>query len=477
MAAVHAPEFAMTLSEHWQRFASNRLVRSVGVLVGGTAFAHAITAAALPIVTRLYTPSDFSTAAVFASLLSILSVAACLRFDVAIPMPEQDSQALNLLALALACVTVVSVLVAAAVLGAPQQVSAWLKQPRLAPYLWLLPVGVLLAGVYSSLQMWFVRKKSFSAIARSRIAQAAAASGTQVGLGWLQVAPAGLILGGMLNTGAGCLGLGWRFLNAERNTLHAVSAQQMRGTFKDYDRFPKYSTLEALSNSASIQLPIIMIAAVALGPEAGFLALAMAAMQAPMGLFGTAVSQVYLSRAPDEHRAGQLDTFTTRIFGALMRSGAGPLLFAGFVAPELFALIFGEPWRRAGVLVMWMTPWFIMQFLSVPVSMALHVTGYQRAALMLQLLGLTLRVGAVVGASSLAPAWVSEAYAVSGFIFYFAYLIVVLRVVDAHMPAVVHEAGRALPVVLAWGALGWAVSWMVGLALRQPLPGGVHVLQ
>lgn len=460
MAAVHAMGFAMTLRERWQLFAGNRLVRSVGVLVGGTAFAHAITAATLPVVTRLYTPADFSAAAVFASLLSILSVAACLRLDVAIPMPEQDSQALNLLALALASTAVVAVVVAAVVLGAPQQVSGWLKQPRLVPYLWLLPVGVLLAGAYSALQMWFVRKKAFTSIAHSRIAQAVAGSGTQIGLGWFQVAPAGLIVGTMLNTGAGCLGLGWRFLRAERQMLLTVDAQQLRSAFRAYDRFPKYSTFEALGNSASIQLPIIIIAALALGPEAGFLALAMAAMQAPMGLFGAAVSQVYLSRAPDEHRAGQLDSFTTRIFGALIKSGAGPLLFAGFVAPDLFALIFGEPWRRAGVLVTWMTPWFIFQFLSVPVSMALHVTNHQRAALLLQLFGLALRVGAVLVAASLAPAWVSEAYAVSGFVFYFTYLITVLVVVGARGGAVVEEARRALPMLLGWGGLGWAVSWI-----------------
>jgi O-antigen/teichoic acid export membrane protein len=106
MDFVDAPVPAMTLRDRWAALARNRLVRSVGVLVGGTAFAHAITAATLPIVTRLYTPADFSVLAVFASLLSIVSVAACLRFDVAIPIPEHDAEAVNLLALALGCTAI-----------------------------------------------------------------------------------------------------------------------------------------------------------------------------------------------------------------------------------------------------------------------------------------------------------------------------------------------------------------------------------
>jgi O-antigen/teichoic acid export membrane protein len=461
MAFVDAPAPAMTLRDRWAALARNRLVRSVGVLVGGTAFAHAITAATLPIVTRLYTPADFSVLAVFASLLSIVSVAACLRFDVAIPIPEHDAEAVNLLALALGCTAIIALVLALALMVAPTGAIALFKQPGLAPWLWLLPFGVVLTGGYSALQMWFVRKKEFGSIARSRVTQSAAASATQVGMGWLHWAPVGLILGQMLNTGAGCIALGYRFVTRERDTLRSVSATRMRSAFAAYDRFPKYSTFEALSNSASIQLPIILIAALAIGPEAGYLVLAMSAMQAPMGLIGTAVSQVYLSRAPEEHRAGRLDSFTADVFGALVKSGVGPLILAGFVAPDLFAFVFGAPWRRAGVLVAWMTPWFIMQFLSVPVSMALHVTGRQRAALALQLFGLTLRVGAVLTAAALGANLISEAYALSGFVFYFVYLAIVLRVVDAKPTEVVREVVRALPILAGWTVAGWMLSMLI----------------
>lgn len=462
MASVDAPGLAMTLRDRWAVLARNRLVRSVGVLVGGTAFAHAITAATLPIVTRLYTPADFSVLAVFASVLSIVSVAACLRFDVAIPIPEHDGEAVNLLALALSCTTVVALAIAIALLVAPASVIAAFKQPGLAPWLWLLPFGVLLSGGYSALQMWFVRKKEFGSIARSRVTQSAAASATQVSMGSLHWAPVGLILGQMLNTGAGCIALGYRLVARERDTLRLVSTARMRSAFAAYDRFPKYSTFEALSNSASIQLPIILIAALAIGPEAGYLVLAMSAMQAPMGLIGTAVSQVYLSRAPEEHRAGRLNSFTASVFGALIKSGVGPLILVGLVAPDLFGFVFGTPWRRAGVLVAWMTPWFIMQFLSVPVSMALHVTGRQRAALALQMFGLALRVGAVLAAAALAANLISEAYALSGFVFYFIYLAIVLRVVDAKPAAVIREVARALPIVAGWTAAGWMLSMLIG---------------
>lgn len=447
----------MRLAQGLAELKTNGFLRSVTVLVGGTVAAHAITALALPVVTRLYTPADFSMLAVFTGLLAILSVVACLRFDVAVPMPQDDGDAVNVLALAIACTAIVSAVVALAVLSAPARLAAWLNQPDLEPYLWLLPVGVLLAGTYSALQCWFVRRKGFGSIARTRVAQSFAAATTQVGFGWLAWAPLGLLLGPTLNSGAGSAGLGYRLVQSERPLLGAIAWRRMRAMFRAYDQYPKYSTLEALSNSAGIQLPIIMIAALSVGPEAGYLILAMQVMQMPMALIGTAIGQVYLSRAPVEYRAGRLGDFTTDILGGLVKTGVGPILFVGIVSPALFALVFGEDWARAGLLVAWMTPWFIFQFLATPVSMALHVSGRQRAAFGLQLAGLVVRVSAVFGASLVALGAISEAYALSGFAFYLVYLVTVVRVVGARFLDVAGRVRSALAVLTAWLAASCVV--------------------
>jgi hypothetical protein len=72
---------------------------------------------------------------------------------------------------------------------------------------------------------------------------------------------------------------------------------------------------------------------------------------------------------------------------------------------------------------------FILQFLVSPISMALHVTGNQKTALFLQLSGLVFRLGVVWVASRFALNSVSEAYAISGFVFYSIYLLVVLQTI------------------------------------------------
>jgi O-antigen/teichoic acid export membrane protein len=433
------------------------IIRSVGVLVSGTVFAHAITAMALPVLSRLYSPSDFSALAVFSGLMSVIAVAACLRFDVAVPIIDSDLDAINLLALALTCAALVSAIIAIPSIFLSKYIAALLNQPILQNFLWLLPIGVFLAAGFSVLQNWFVRKKQFSLITYSKIGQSSVGAVTQIGMGIGKVSPLGLLVGYVMNAGAACVVMGYRFVKEESGLIRRITWQQMKVLFVVHHRFPKYSTLESLCNVAAIQIPIILIAVVAVGPEAGFLTMAINVMQAPMALVGTAIGQVYISHAPEKYSEGNLGGFTTEILGGLLKAGVGPLLFVGIVSPVAFSIVFGEEWRRAGQMVAWMTPWFIMQFIASPISMALYIIGYQRAALCLHIFGLVVRVTSVLVVGALAANWVTEAFAVSGFIIYLLLLIVVLRAAAVSSSQVMHRIVKCVPHVMMWVVIGIGV--------------------
>lgn len=436
--------------------------RNVGVLAGGTAAAQAIGVLALPVITRLYTPGDFSVLAVYASILGIVAGVACLRLDISIPLPERDEDAANLLAVALLCSTAMALLAALSIWCFPEYIVNAAGQPGLRPFLWMIPLGIWLASAYSAVQFWATRKKRFTAIARTRVGQTTGSTVTQLAGGLLNaLGPFGLLLGQLISSGGGVFGLGRTAWREDKPALRATTWVDMRRVFRSYDRFAKYSTFEALANNGAVQLPVIMISAVALGPEAGYLFLAMRAMAIPIGLIGGAVSQVYLSRAPEEYRAGQLGPFTLKAVAGLMRTGVGPLLFAGIVSPVAFPIVFGADWQRAGEMVAWMTPWFILQLISSPVSMSLHVTDNQRAALELQLFGFILRVGCTWMATLFAEKYVFEIYAATGFIFYAVYLMVVAQITKIKAHDLMLTALTRPQVSIAWAVIGISVASMM----------------
>jgi O-antigen/teichoic acid export membrane protein len=232
------------------------------------------------------------------------------------------------------------------------------------------------------------------------------------------------MLGNLLNASAGGFRLGIDALREDRTALAGVSRRGLAKAFAAYRRFPLYSAPEALVNMAGAQVPILIIAAFS-PSEAGFLLLAQQVMAAPMKLLGSSISQVYVSRAPEEFRAGRLADFTLSTMRKLIILGVGPLILAGVLAPILFPVVFGAEWSRAGEIVAWMVPWMALQFISSPVSLVMYVVGRQRAMLVLTTLGLIFRVGGVVTALQISTLGLVGGFVVGSVSYYIAVLIFV----------------------------------------------------
>ena len=401
-------------------------LHNVWLLTSGTVFAQGLVILALPVLTRLYSPQDFDLLAVYVALIGLISVVSCLRYNIAIPLPEQDEDAMALLALSLLAGCAFSLILVLPVVFAPKATAALLGQMDLAPHLWLVPFGIALASSYNALQYWASRKKRFGLITKTRMTRAVGGVGTQLAFGLTTPIPFGLLLGHALYSGLGVIGLGRNVMRDDHKTIGALDWERMRRVAGQYRRFPFYSVPQTLFDTGGTQLPIIIIAAATAGPEAGFLMLAMRVMGLPMGLIGSSVAQVYLAEAPEKLRDGSLPAFTRRTMWTLFRTGAPPLAVAGALSPMLFPIVFGAEWARAGWLVAWMTPWFILQFVVSPVSMVLNVTGRLGLLLAIALAGLMLRVAVVLWAIVAHLDIASEIYAVSGALFYAIYLSAIL---------------------------------------------------
>nr|WP_274520339.1 oligosaccharide flippase family protein [Ectothiorhodospira sp. 9100] len=136
---------------------------------------------ASPLLTRLYSPEDFGLLAVFAALLGILSVIASLRYQLAIPLPESDEEAAHVVVLGLIIVADMSLLATVLVIFFAQPIADVFNTPALASYLWLLPLALLLSGIYQVFNYWAIRVKAFTPIARTKLTQAIATVSVQLG--------------------------------------------------------------------------------------------------------------------------------------------------------------------------------------------------------------------------------------------------------------------------------------------------------
>lgn len=399
--------------------AQGGFLKAVSVLVGGTAFAQGVAVLALPFLTRLYNPTEFSIFAIYTSILGILTVASCLRFEIAIPIPSDDNEAATLVVLALISNLFISILVALIIWFFQEDIIALLKKPSFSQLIWLVPLGVFFSGMYTALQYWATRQKKFTLIAKTRVTQSIMGTSTQIVMGIMGFSAIGLVLGQIIKVSAGIRKLGVNFWAETASLLKKLTIENLCLVFKKNDQFPKYSTLDSLANAAGIQLPILIIAMLALGPEVGYLMIAMQVMAIPIQLISGAVSQVYLAEAPRAFENKIISKYTIDILVNLLRYGVSILIVIGVFSPILSKYIFGLEWEKVGFIISWMVPWFAFQLLASPISMIMHIAGKQKQMLLLTVFGFCLRVGMLYGQFYVDSTYLIEAYAVSGGIFYF----------------------------------------------------------
>ncbi|MEX6006676.1 lipopolysaccharide biosynthesis protein [Providencia vermicola] len=408
----------------------NPFLRRVSLLVGGTAIGQFISVISLPILTRLYSPEAFSNLAIYVSILSLLTAISCMRLEIAIPLPKSNKIAAALCTLSIISTISFSILITLVILYLPDFFII-LTDNKIKNFIWLIPLGVLAVGIYNALQYWSTRNKKFNLISKTRITQSIGGNSIKLGSGFLfNGSITGLILGQFLSQSVGFISLGLSLIKNDWNIFKKLKFNHLKIALKRYDKFPKYSILEAFANIGSIQIPILIIASYYITSETGYLMIAMQILAIPMTLIGSAVSQVYLADASQYFHQGKLKQFTRRTIINLSKLAFFPLLLTAIISPFAIPYILGDEWQRTGILISWMVPWFFMQFITSPISMSLHITGNQKIALFLQVFGLAIRVGLVSFALKFHSSYIGEYYALSGFIFYLIYQFTILSIIN-----------------------------------------------
>lgn len=355
-------------------------------VASGTAISQVITLVVAPLLARLFAPEAFGSAALFASLLGISGVFACLCYEQAIVLSLDDRDAANLLAL---CVGLAgaSAFVIGVVLWLGQPLLApWARASRLSAYLWLLPVATFMQGTFSALNFWNTRTRQFGRLSASQIAGQATSSSLNVAGGVAGYASAGtMIYSSIAGQGVLVATLGGRVLRDQHSLLRrSVRFGQMLAQLKRHRNFPLYTSWSALVNAASWQLPVLMLGGLFAPAIAGFYALGFRVLQLPMSLIGRSISQVFLQRAATAHADGSLALLVKTLFQKLLVSCALPCLILAIVGKDVFVLVFGAKWSEAGVYVQMLAPWALIWFLSSPLSSLYYVLGRQREEMLIQ---------------------------------------------------------------------------------------------
>jgi len=367
-------------------FVKGKFAHDVGILMSGTVAAQLLPILISPLLTRLYSPGQFGTYALYFSLAAIFSLLASGNYELAIVLPEKEEE---VLAIAMA-VVLISMTVCAALFSLFWLFNSFLSNllgnKEIAGWLFFVPLTILLMNIYQVFYYICNRGQQYRSLAFSKVGQMAVTSLVYVLFGFAGSGVKGLILGDMAGFlfASLFLGLIWyrrNSLSRPRLTLAQIKKQAQR-----YRRFPQFSMPANLINSVSNQAPVIMMSNFFGSAVVGFLNLSQKVLGSPLAVFSKSVSDVFRERASRDYRInGNCRSVYMKTMKSLVLISILPFLVLFFTAPPLFSFVFGPSWRIAGEYTRILSLMFFFRFTASPLSYVFYIAEKQNYDLIWQI--------------------------------------------------------------------------------------------
>jgi O-antigen/teichoic acid export membrane protein len=265
--------------------------RNVVTLMTGTTIAQAIPIAISPILTRIYTPEDFGIFALYMSLLTIISVIATGKYELAIMLPDEENDALNLVSLSILISSTISLFSLIIVFFFNKNISTLFNNQDISTWLYFLPITVFIMGIYNSLNYWYSRNKDYKPLSKSVVYRSFFTSISNISLGFMKFGGGGMILGQFLGQLIATISL-IRNINI-KHIVSNTNRKSLLFVMKRYIDFPKITAIHAVFNSLTQSIPIFIITYYFSIKEAGLFSFAGRVVMLPISLISNSYYQVF----------------------------------------------------------------------------------------------------------------------------------------------------------------------------------------
>lgn len=341
--------------------------RDLLTLMTGTTVAQAIPIAITPILTRLYTPEDFGVFALFLAISTILASIVNGRYELAILLPNEDEEAINVAALGILIAISVAIILLIVVIFFSSRLGSLLGNTEIIFWLYLVPIIVVASGVFNVLKYLNIRKKLYKVIAITNIKKSITLASIQLFVGLIKSGAAGLIIGRIISQFVANIEL---LKNAKfKYDLKKIKKRRIIQSARKYKKFPKYSLWAGLANVSSNELVNILISFVYSVKTLGFYFLPIKVLAMPSALISQAVGDIFFQKATQEKNETGFVKKTFPIFlKKLFFISAIIFLILFFIIEDLFVLIFGSDWEISGTYAKILIPLFFIRFIVSPLT-------------------------------------------------------------------------------------------------------------
>lgn len=348
----------------------NRLFRNILKLISGMGIGSAIGFVAAPIVTRLYTSSDFGMLAVFASLCALFYPFCTFKYTVAIPLHPNETVGINALAACLLILAVNTVILAASLFLYHSQILSLFSSEAIDSFWYFIPLAFLFSGLSDALSYFSTRYRNFSVIAKVTVVKKVVGALVKIVLGLLHFNVVGLLIGNILAESGGLslyIRTYWRRL---KDNASKVTTGRIRFILKRYIEFPSYRLPSQILQNASSSIPVLYFAWQYGAGVTGLISLAISMLSVPVRIVCISVGKAFYGEIAllGRKNGREIAALTGSIMIRLLAVSIIPFTLVICFGPWIFRTFFGSEWAQSGIYARYLCLYLIFRFVYSPIS-------------------------------------------------------------------------------------------------------------
>lgn len=366
-----------------RRKMSDGFIKSIITLASGSLLAQVITMICSPMLTRIYTEEQIGYFTFITSIVAIFSVVIDGRYDVSIVAAHEKKDVAPLAAL---CCWICGISCCLITIGSYVYVKLFNNDfESLKTLIWFVWPLLVVNGAILIFSAYNNRTQDYKIMTSAQLSRSIGQNVLTILLGLTtELGAFGLLVSQVIGQTLGLRRQSKPFLKNWPRFLHSTKEEIFK-VAHSYKNQPLYSVPASLVNALSYSFIGLNIGGLYGMSILGLYAISIRILGLPLGIFSANIAKVHYQKSANEIEATgsfRKSTRDTLALGCLLAIPMG--LGLVLLAPAVFAFVFGENWRQAGVYVQYLAPMYCFRMITGTIGYTFTLANKQGIELVFQ---------------------------------------------------------------------------------------------
>ncbi|HDB3508018.1 TPA: type 8 capsular polysaccharide synthesis protein Cap8K [Staphylococcus aureus] len=356
----------------------NKFIGDSFLMILSSGIAQVILIITTPIITRLYSPTEFGEFTIFSNIAMILIPIINARYDLLIVNTKNDRSA-NILSQISFLISLLILLILIPIFV----ISAWLYPNFILDFIFII-IMLFLVSLTNIFTNYLNKERKYKVLSLINVFRAGSMALLQIIFGLLALGSLGLIIGFSLSYIAG-ITLGYKTFKKHFNIVR--DKEETKALFLENKNQLVYSTPSILLNSLSFSVVVFFIGILYTNTEVGIYGMAIRVLGIPVTIISLGLSKIFMQQANDyyiEH--GNFRNLLLKFSSILVIVSIILYVPLYLFSEELVNILLGHSWVDAITVIKIVIPLFVIRLIVSTVSLSVIVLQKQQLELILQAL-------------------------------------------------------------------------------------------